>query len=591
MLNPKNQWPDSDTALSVKFIAQTMFELLDPQQNPSFRVKTLDLLEVLYEVMRVCEDVQEAGVDQRVAESVIQECVTTLRNDIIVSKSYAFEINAFEKICQDLGSKKRSLSDIVHHASYFVAKLGDIYKDDLKEFIVEHYNIRTDRHKLRIAISSYLSHLINQGYSRSYLLNRVQEKFFKSDLGKVEKRTISKFLSEFTCDEKQYVVWALAPKAAGNFVRKLGDEWPTVQNVQSAPADVRAWIDNLNESLGENPKVISMAVEAHDPYSAVRLFNERMESTHALTSLVQPHVIIRWSLRAYVRTPRARSGASVSRFQSMFREFKLDSAGVTSNKVRNQARKIVNNFDEDSTDRILNSLSYGQIAKNSLNGENAIISIWSSFEILIRNPPRGSVRINHYKSAIVPVLCLKYVRRILNYVYSYCRLQDREFLEGCVENVESDYDNNLLKFALLLIAEDQDENQNALFANAAPNPLLQYHLWSFRDRFLNPVEYRRNLCAHEDRVNWQIERIYRARNQIVHAGYAEAYLESLARHANEYFRATIGPLVSRSRFQSDENVDDVLAQFSIEYGALKARLSDLTKVKRFARDDVNYFFV
>lgn len=191
----------------------------------------------------------------------------------------------------------------------------------------------------------------------------------------------------------------------------------------------------------------------------------------------------------------------------------------------------------------------------------------------------------------MPVLCLRYANRTFHSIYLNLKRSYKDKLNEYLDKVESDYDNKTFKFVMLCIDRSYSDLQNELFREFPHNPIMQFHIWDLREKFLSPRNYKATLAKHEERVGWQIERIYRARNQIVHAGYTEAYLESLGRNANEYFRATIGPVISRSKYGGGNNVDDVLAEFSLEYEGKKERLEKHLKASHFETEQLPHFFL
>lgn len=585
MLKPKNAWPDSGIGKAVLFVAQSMHELLNNEKQPSFRVKSLDLVGLLREAIRVCQDVEAAGVDRRNAQAVLDELECLIKTDPVANRLMPSYALVFSEAYQRFKDKRFSLGDLVHHLNFYIKALERRYKSEIEQYIIDNYKNDRNRLAVKSALSSYLSHLIAFGYTQEFLLTKVEEKFFSGDLKKVETRTITRFFAQFTMVERPYVVWALAPRSTGNFLRKLGTEWPQIIGSAAVPADVGAWVGRQLNLPFTNAVVISGRYYAYDPYTAVSHFNDQMRRARSLTALVQAHVILRWSFRQYVRSSKSNVGVSSNQFHSSIREFRLDASGGSEFKVRGQARKI-SRYSHDSQERIFTSLQNGKNAKDSLNGEQSIISVWSSFEILIRNPSPGVVRINHYKDALLPILCLRYAKHYVMSSYIALRSVDRAIVDNAVAVIASDRDDPLFKFSLMMFVAEYSEAQKEFFGNFGFSPLAQFHIWNIRRKFLAPKDYLKSLEEHEQRVAWQIERIYRTRNQIIHAGLREVYLESLGRNANEYFRAAMGPLLHRGRFGDDLDVDNILAEFSLEYMASKHRLRTLASDDAFTIDGI-----
>ena len=75
---------------------------------------------------------------------------------------------------------------------------------------------------------------------------------------------------------------------------------------------------------------------------------------------------------------------------------------------------------------------------------------------------------------------------------------------------------------------------------------------------------------HHDRVRWQIHRVYRARNQLVHAGQTPSYLESVILNLAEYYRSAIVTIVGRAKKEDTKSdIDQVVSEIGIKYGIMR----------------------
>jgi hypothetical protein len=114
-------------------------------------------------------------------------------------------------------------------------------------------------------------------------------------------------------------------------------------------------------------------------------------------------------------------------------------------------------------------------------------------------------------------------------------------------------------------------NQNRrLFGICSDNPLALHRLWKLHRDFSSPEMLLKTLKAHQSRVEWQVHRIYRSRNQLVHAGNVPPYLESLVLNAFEYYRSAINAILLRtSKEDKKSDIDQVVAEVRIEYEMYK----------------------
>jgi hypothetical protein len=122
------------------------------------------------------------------------------------------------------------------------------------------------------------------------------------------------------------------------------------------------------------------------------------------------------------------------------------------------------------------------------------------------------------------------------------------------------------KFAAVLFREPNEDLRTQLLNLCEDNPLAMHRLWKLHRDYSSPRSLRKTLEEHESRVEWQLHRIYRARNGLVHVGDQPTYLDSLVLNLDEYYRACLGTLVNRaSRDSIQSDLDQLIAEIGIEY--------------------------
>jgi len=93
------------------------------------------------------------------------------------------------------------------------------------------------------------------------------------------------------------------------------------------------------------------------------------------------------------------------------------------------------------------------------------------------------------------------------------------------------------------------------------------------------------LAGHEERVTWQLHRIYRARNNLVHAGRRPSFLDSLVLNLEEYYLACFGTLINRASRQEEEaDIDQLIAEIGIKYSIYSRYLGGLRKEQALSKE-------
>jgi len=146
-------------------------------------------------------------------------------------------------------------------------------------------------------------------------------------------------------------------------------------------------------------------------------------------------------------------------------------------------------------------------------------------EVLLSEPPINTARIVHYTKMLVPLVCLRHVRSQTNAVFDELVLAYRQQF-GRIVSREAQFPNldPYTKFAAILYLEENEALRRELCNLCSDNPLSLHRLWHLHRDYSAPSSMKSAIEGHEKRIGWQIHRIYRARNNIVHAGRVPSFL-------------------------------------------------------------------
>ncbi len=592
MRPPSNEWPSSETETSrgVLFFAQHMREMLTQTGFESFRVATLDLLSKLRELIAVSHEVGSAHLPIIALQPVLEECARSLNTDPIVSATLPSEAKVLCEYIKGTDIKRIDISYVTGFCKLLLKRLEVDYSNKLEEEILGCYSTKNSRDRLKQACAAYCAHLINSGYNRDYLLSVVDERFFQTQIKKVEKRTLQRFFSSLPKVDRLYRVWIPAPKTTANFLAKTGLDDIIIQMPKELPSDVVASFQKVMPNL-KAVKFITTTIRAKDPRSAALGLFSTLSSVASFIILGRRDIELVWDDTAYVRTSHAQSGSFVARNTASLLGPVSEVNGSVARSIRSNARRAFGNFDEKSTERILSAVNTAALARSSPNPENQLISLWSAIEVLLSNPPASVPRIVHYVDLLAPCICHRYVRRYIVATFDgfvpFYRNEMDSILRGMP--VAPDLDQ-YSRFTQICFDPGFKSEQSEMLKILTGNPLALYRLWKLEKNFASPNAYCISLRDHEQRVRWHLHRIYRTRNQLVHNGADPVYLEPLVLNMLEYFRSTIAPLFGRSSREADyADVDQLVTEIGIEYQVVRQQAAAI-KSSMFAVDQFAVFY-
>ncbi|HHV48007.1 MAG TPA: hypothetical protein GXX56_03450 [Rhodocyclaceae bacterium] len=149
--------------------------------------------------------------------------------------------------------------------------------------------------------------------------------------------------------------------------------------------------------------------------------------------------------------------------------------------------------------------------------ENQLVSIWTSLETLIPSH-LGSSKISNVVSAMLPFLVSPYTKRLIKRLTSDLVIWDRHRVKKILNKVPCPKGSSLQeRTASLLAVKENDGLRNELYEHLKDFHLLRYRVFRLSETMTEPTKIKDMLELHERKVMWQIRRIYRTRNLIVHS--------------------------------------------------------------------------
>ena len=105
--------------------------------------------------------------------------------------------------------------------------------------------------------------------------------------------------------------------------------------------------------------------------------------------------------------------------------------------------------------------------------------------------------------------------------------------------------------------------------------LLRHRMYRLHVMMEKPSEVMKHLKRHAEKLKWHIDRIYRTRNMIVHAGVSPQYLETLLENIHSYYDILITRLISDNINRGFTRLEYSYLMYGVEYKAYLERLGKL----------------
>ena len=554
-----------------------MDEMLNPDSFESFRAFTLDSIARLDEAISLLYDVEQGRIPQKALDPIFAELLWSLEKDSVAQTLAFAEIEILKDVIR-IG--QYHLADISAHCFLIKRLTSQQYKKELETMLIARLSDDKHRHDFRKLCGFYCSHIVNMGYSKRYVASVVEETFFTKEIHRAGARTINRFFGHFRVTQRQFVVYAIVSREFALFIRRLNYTIVAPREIDEVTSAA------FGPHIAAHPGHMIFKLKQHsfDQFGAMIAAHSLITSLRAMTYLLQHPMSCEWVNNMFVIAVRSRKGAMISKIDISFDSHSRTRMTTTSGKrlkgMVSYAGRLINNFDGTSTERLFNSLNIGALARTGASQENQLISFWSAVEVLLSDPPKETPRIVHYTGLLVPCLCLRHVRRQTVALFDNLLLgYRRAFMKILNKEEHANTGDSHTNLAYLLLASENEGLRNELCELCANNPLALHRLWKFHRDYKEPTSALEAINGHEKRVTWQILRIYRARNQLVHSGNVPSYLQSLILNISEYYRSVVSTIVHRSRSYSELDIDQLVSEIGIMYRIYK-REFELNKKDR-----------
>ena len=177
---------------------------------------------------------------------------------------------------------------------------------------------------------------------------------------------------------------------------------------------------------------------------------------------------------------------------------------------------------------------HAQSLDSTTSSQNQLLDLWAIFEsVLDISNAHTSERISQICRYLVPILKRKYIyslfSQLANDIKNYSEDDYLRIIEA--SETETEIVQKICEFVLL----DTNADVRTEFLNSCSEyPLLKERIEYYSRMLSKPADVYAFVEKHAERVKWQIMRIYRNRNLIIHNGDNMPYLELLIENLHSY---------------------------------------------------------
>jgi hypothetical protein len=212
------------------------------------------------------------------------------------------------------------------------------------------------------------------------------------------------------------------------------------------------------------------------------------------------------------------------------------------NAIKYQKNNLLNKLPK----RIITSLEQHSVAHSSTDGKQRFVNLWVALETLVGPNHKGSI-IDHIVNSINPLIIHRRINNIIKYLaiclYRFGFCDKYPDTTGWFNRSKK---GNIRRDELLLAmtdGADVPDVASKLCGITASHPLLVNRISRVYAQLSDSNKLISSLNNSSLRSEWQLRRIYRTRNILVHSGFEMKHLTQLTSHLEYYYSLTLSRIL------------------------------------------------
>jgi hypothetical protein len=501
-----SRWKSIDETAGLLFFAQRMDELLFDFTLDTYKPAALNAPYLCKEALKLLDSIESGHLDSSSLKYVIAELEWSIKNDPISKGMLDKELNYYL-----LDYDKVKSSEYRLHLEILSRTLDpyEYLQTAFKALSIAVKNI--EKKQIDTLARTIVTTLLNNGLSKQFLWNRISEFFFSPDGPDIiSNDKIDGFINIIQPKIHKFDVYLKTSSlisTVSESIQAFG-----LKIIDSYPEEIIELAKGNNLIKKENEIYLKAEkIRAHDPYSARVRAIRRLENLSDLFTLFYHKKQIEYHEQAIVLQTCCKNDMILISPSRGPMEKGVD---LTPEKASKELNKLLINFrpNNSSNEKFNRVADLHGICLTSDIPENQLVNLWTSLETLIPSN-FDSNKINNIISKMIPILMKSYTTRLIERFTFDLITWDKYRTPKILNRIPNSSGLNIFQKTLnLLSIKDNVTFRNDLYTQLKDFHLLRFRAFQLSEIFSDPKKISAILDTHEQKVSWQIRRIYRSRS-------------------------------------------------------------------------------
>jgi len=567
-------WDDPQASRGLVYFAQRFDELTWAYTLDSYRAPTTNPPSLIGECISNLKLNRQLNRPPKAVKYIVTEARLRLKANPIATRCMTLPVDRyFEFKVEEIDASIDRLTLLARELSqqtYLSACMSHLI-----EVVPTHRKSEID-----FAVRELASTLLNIGFSAKHLSEVCKSHFFSTNNVVSGSESLLEFLAELRPQMAKYSVYF----DADSKIKELNPEFRegfSVNEINAYPKKVKSAAIKQSCALPNKSYkiVVFNKIEALDKYGALSKAQARLNWIHDIYGLFRHRNSLAIATDAVVVT-------NDEVIISVVRTDGNHMHRISDNRKQQANTKLAEMLVDlrlprhSDKNRFFRVINFHGLAARTSSAENQLINLWTALETITSSHSSGASIVDTVVRETIPIICLNYAQRLFKSLKSDLWRWDKkrliETLKKCPDSDKRDLTESVFN---LIIAVENDEIKEDFLGSIDDFELMRYRLFALNKAFKTGAKIKEKIERHEQLVSWQIHRIYRARNQIVHSSHPGSNLDSLIVNAHDYFDQVFDVTANLCSGQNGFNTYDESFNYCLlRYTEYKKQLSKIDRV-------------
>ncbi|MEW8291524.1 MAG: hypothetical protein AB2672_13430 [Candidatus Thiodiazotropha endolucinida] len=532
------KWDSVENSKNLLYFAQLVDELLFDFSLDTYKPSAMNASLLCREAWETISEINDGNIKAPNLQHILDELCVNLSKDIVARSLIRVDTDVIFSVLKNPKEdvqEKRIIVEILGRQLSLVK-----YKKKNEKLLTDTITDSTTNFPIiRTLTRSYITTLVNIGFSAKYVYRVAKQFFFYGSNRIAGNSAITDFLEAFSSDANKFSV---IYRGSNDFSSVASSCDKLNIRVSDELSGVAADISGFNFSLRQNEVyLIVSGISAKDRYVAHKMAESTLELLGTLYTLFHHKEKLKFLEECIIiDETTGEAHGSKSHLNNMHK-----CVDLIPTKASSKLNAFIADFSLESLSfkKFTRSAELHSLALASDSSENQMINLWIALESIIpaKSDSANKSSIVHIIDSITPFLGLVYIDRLVGRFAKDLINWNRRAVFQKLNGIKGK--GLAQKLVKLLALPEYKASRDALSTELGSFHLLADRYEYFSEVFSSPRNVAKMLDNHNKRVAWQIRRIYRARNLIVHSGKTPSYTNILIENAHDYLDIVMGSLM------------------------------------------------